>query len=186
MSDGFIARLARASGGARVLALAALAGACGYRPVQGGSATEHLAVVLSSSSIPDAVVTDEVLAGVRDELARTGALATGEGYPRCELEILRADEASEGIAAIPNAEGRLLPESRATRVGVVARGWVVRAKDAPRERDTGDVRAMEVVTVATDARTATFRHTDALRAAGRRVGRRLGSRLMGLPAASDE
>jgi hypothetical protein len=162
----------------------ALAG-CGYRPVYGGSSPERFSVVLATSSIPDAVASDEVLAGVRDELARAGALASGDAYPRCEVEVLRADEASEGVAATPNAGGVLLPESRATRVGVVARAWIVRSKDGPRERDTGDVRGIEVVAVAPDARTATFRHTDALRAAGRRVGRRIGTRILGLPTSTD-
>ena len=162
----------------RLLLLLALA-ACGYTPVYGAS-TEHLGVVVVGSKVPDAAASDEVAAGVRDELARAGALSAGSGYPRCEIEILRADEASEGIAA-----GASDPESRATRVGIVARAWVVRAKDGPRERDTGDVRAMEVVAVAPDAKTATFRHADALRAAGRRAGRRIGTRLLGLPSAED-
>jgi len=160
-------------------------GACGYRPVHGGGAPERFSVVLASSNVPDAVASDEVVAGVRDELARSGALTGGDSYPRCEIEVLRADEASEGIGATPNADGVLLPDARATRVGLVARGWIVRSKDGPRERDTGDMRAMEVVAVASDARAATFRHADALRAAGRRLGRRMGTRLLGLPTASE-
>jgi hypothetical protein len=167
------------------LAFGALLAACGYRVVHGGGAPERFSVVLTSSNLPDAVASDEVVAGVRDELARTGSLASGESYPRCEVEVLRADEASEGIGATPNSDGVLLPEARGTRVGVVARAWIVRSKDGPRERDTGDVRAMEVVAVAQDARVATFRHSDALRAAGRRVGRRMGTRILGLPSASD-
>lgn len=160
-------------------ALVLLLAACGYQPVY-GAPSEHLAVVLVTSKVPDASASDEVAAGVRDELARAGALTPGAGYPRCEIEVLRADEASEGIAA-----GAADPESRATRVGIVARAWIVRARDGARERDTGDVRTMEVVAVAADARTATFRNSDALRAAGRRAGRRLGARLLGLPSAED-
>jgi hypothetical protein len=166
-----------------ILAAVAVLG-CGYRPVH-GEATERFAVVRSSSSIPDAVASDEVLAGVRDELARAGALATGDGYPRCEVEILRADESSEGISAITGPDGKLSVDSRATRVGVVARAWIARAPGGV-ERDTGDVRAFETVSVAPDARAASFRHTDALRAAGRRTGRRLGARILGLPAASED
>ena len=168
-------------------ALAAFATtSCGYAPVHTGVAEEHLHVVLSTSRVPDAVASDEVLAGMRDELARGGALAAGDGYPRCEVEILRADEASEGIAATPDATGRLEPQSRATRVGLVARAWVLRAAGGDRERDTGDVRAFETVAIASDSRAATFRHSDALRSAGRRVGQRLALRIMGLPSASDE
>jgi hypothetical protein len=173
-----------------IVALAAAASlactSCGYAPVHTGVADEHLHVVLEGSRVPDAVASDEVLAGLREELARGGALAAGDGYPRCEVEILRADDASEGIAATPDAAGRLQPRSRATRVGLVARAWVLRAPGGEHERDTGDVRAFETMSVESDSRAATFRHSDALRAAGRRVGQRLASRIMGLPSANDE
>lgn len=170
-----------------LFAFAALTVSCGYRPLHGGDAErEKLHVTLAHSSIPEAVASDEVLVGVREELSRLSSLAPGDGYPRCEVEVLRADESAEGIAAVPNQDGRLVPSARATRVGIVARAWVVRAAGAPRERDTGDVRAMEVVSVAPDAKTATFQYAGALRAAGRRAGKRLGSKILGLPAASDE
>jgi hypothetical protein len=161
-----------------VLALSA----CGYQPVHEARGDERLSVRLATSMVPDAAVTDEVLVGVREELAKNGALASSsDAYPRCEIEVLRADEASEGISAV---DGQ--PSARATRVGVVTRAWVIRAKDGRRERDTGDVRTMETVAVTGDAAAATFRHSDALKAAGRRAGRRLASRLMGLPSASDD
>ena len=164
------------------LALVLLAAGCGYAPLnRGGASTEQFAVVLTSSSVPDAVASDEVVAGVRDELARSGALASGESYPRCEVEVLRADETSDGIAANHGA-----PEARATRVGIVARAWIVRAKDAPRERDTGDVRALDEVATAPSSRAASFQFSDALRASGRRVGHDLGARVLGRPSASDE
>lgn len=166
--------------------LAALVLGCGYRPIHGGAAPERLAVVRARTSIPDAVVADEVLAGVRDELARAGALSPGDGYPRCEVEILRADESSEGIFAAPAPGGGVVPESRATRVGVVARAWVSEGPGGVPQRDTGDVRAFDTVAVAPDAKAASFRHGDALRAAARRAGRRLGARVLGLPSASED
>jgi hypothetical protein len=166
-------------------ASALLLGACGYHAVHGGSAAERFSVVLVSSNVPDAVASDEVVAGVRDELARSGALASGESYPRCEVEVLRADEASEGIGAAANGDGVLLPEARATRVGIVARAWIVRSKGAAHERDTGDVRAVDMVAVTSDARSGTFRHSDAVRAVGRRVGRKMGTRLLGWPSSSE-
>lgn len=169
----------------RSVVFAALLTACGYRSVHGGAAPERLSVVLVSSNVPDAVASDEVVAGVRDELARFGALAGGESYPRCEVEVLRVDESSEGIRAAENPDGVRVPSARATRVGVVARAWLVRAKDGPRERDTADVRASDTVSVAGDAKAATFQYVDATRAASRRVGRTLGMRIMGYPTSSD-
>ena len=169
-----------------LLAGALLLASCGYRAMHAPGGREHFAVVLSASQIPDGVAADEVVAGVRDELTRLDAFAGGDAYPRCEIEVLRADEASEGIGAAANADGVELPDARATQVALVARAWIVRTKDGPRERDTGDVRAVTTVGVAPDARTGTFRHVDALRAVGRRVGRRVGLRVLGVPTASDE
>jgi hypothetical protein len=164
---------------------AMLLAGCGYRAVHGGEATERFAVVLVTTNVPDAVASDEVVAGVREELARAGALKSGDAYPRCEVEVLRADESSEGIVATPNADGVLLPDARATRVGIVARAWLVRSKDGPRERDTRDVRASDTVASAADARTAMFRQVDAVRAVSHRVGQALGTRLLGFPTASE-
>jgi hypothetical protein len=174
----------KASRALAALALLAVFAGCGYRSVHGGT-PERFAVVLATSNVPDATASDEVVAGVREELARAGALESGGGYPRCEIEVLRADEASEGIAAVRNADGVLMPAAQATRIGIVARAWIIRDKDGPRERDTGDVRALETVASPGDARTAAFSHVDALRAAGRRAGRRMGARILGLPAASE-
>lgn len=171
-----------------VLASVLLLDACGYSAVHGGATAgpeERFAVVLASSNMPDIVASDEVVAGVREELARNNALASGDAYPRCEVEVLRADESADGIGATRNPDGVRLPDARATRIGVVARAWIVRAKDGPRERDTGDVRTEGTVAVAPNARAATFQHMDALRAASRRVGTRMGARLLGLPAATE-
>lgn len=160
---------------------------CGYHAVYGGDATERLHVRLMRSLVPDAVASDEVAAGLREELARAGALDAGEGYPRIEVEVLRSDEASGGIAA-----GAAGPVARATDVGITGRAWIVRSPGAPPERDTGDFRAQEVMAVdeagfaTPDARASAFHHADALRAAARRLGRALGRRVLGEPAASED
>jgi hypothetical protein len=166
------------------IALTALL-ACGYHPVHGGPPAERFSVVLASTNVPDVAASDEVVAGVRDEFARLGVLHDGGSYPRCEIEVLRVDESSEGIRAAKNDDKVLLPVARATRVGVVARAWIIRSKDGPRERDTADMRASGTASVASDARTATFQQVDAVRAAGRRVGRALAARVLGLPVSSD-
>lgn len=170
------------------LALALALAGCGYHAVHGGTApAERFAVVLAQTNVPDAVASDEVVAGVREELARVGALESGEGYPRCEIEVLRADEATDAVAAVrdPARGGALQPVARATRVGLVARAWIVREKGGAHERDTGDVRALDEVATAPDGRTATFQYADGLRAAGRRVGHRLAAHVVGLPTTTE-
>src|SRR5882672_3681099 len=118
----------------RTLALALGLAGCGYHAVYGGGGAARLRVVLVRTFVPDVVASDEVVAGLREELARAGMLESGEGFPRVEVEVLRADEASEGITA-----GAQAPVARATGVGLAARAWIVRAAGAPPESDTGDM-----------------------------------------------
>jgi hypothetical protein len=169
----------------RAIALLLLAG-CGYRALYAESEGERIHVALARSFVANAAAADEVLSGAREQLAKEGALAPGDGYPRLEIEVLRTDESSEGVSAVAGA-----PRARATEVGMVARAWIVRAKDAPPERDTGDVHAMDVVTLDTrlgqlDPRADALHHEDALRAVARRVGRRIALRVLGFPIAADE
>src|SRR5687767_11954285 len=84
---------------ALALAAAPASTACGYRAVYGGAGGARLHVALVRSLVPDAVASDEVVAGVRERLAREGMLADGDGYPRIEVEVLRADEIAEGTLA---------------------------------------------------------------------------------------
>jgi hypothetical protein len=150
---------------------------CGYQAVYADSAAARLHVRLVRTLVPDAVASNEVLAGMREELARLGALEPGDGFPRAEVEVLLADDGSEGIAARDGA-----PAARATDVSLVARAWIVRASGQSPESDTGDVRAQDVITVdesqgTLDLRASAFRESDALRAAGHRLGRALARRL---------
>ncbi|MBV9945884.1 MAG: hypothetical protein JOZ69_03450 [Myxococcales bacterium] len=159
---------------------------CGYRPVYGGAeARERFHVRLVRTLVTDGLAGQELLAGLREGLAREGALAAGDGWPRAEVELLRADEASEGIR---NAGGR--PEARGTEVSVVARAWVARGPDEPPERDTGDVDDRDLIAVdrapltaggAPDPRSSAFHQADSLRAAARRLGRRLAEMLARSP-----
>jgi hypothetical protein len=179
----------------RLGGLAALLLGCGYHVVYGGAGSEKLHVVLVRSLVADAVSSADVVSGVREGLAREGALAGGSGYPRVEVEVLRADEASDAIAA-PNDAGAGAsinggPRARATLVGLVARARLVRAAGGPEERDTGDMRAMELVgsdvTLGVpDPRTDAFHHEDALRGVAHRLGERLALRILGIPTVTDE
>jgi hypothetical protein len=170
---------------APAVCLLALA-ACGYHAVYGGHVPARLHVVLVRTFVPDVVASDEVVAALREELARAGTLEAGDGYPRVEVEVLRADESSEGIVAQSNA-----PVSRATDVGLAARAWIVRAAGAPPESDTGDMRAQVTITVdesatGPDPRASALHEPDALRAAARRLGRRLAFKMSGQPGSSDD
>ncbi len=174
--------------------LALALAACGYHPLYGGEAPTRLHVALARSLVADAVATDEVLSGVREALAKEGALAAGDGYPRIEVEVLRSDEASEGIAAPSLALGSAAgggARARATEVGLVARAYVVLGPGAAEERDTGDVRAMDLVASdvsmgVPDPKADAMHHSDALRLVARRLGERLALRVLGNPTASDE
>jgi hypothetical protein len=152
--------------------------------------------------VAEAVAADEVASGVREELAREGALSGGRGYPRVEIEVTRVDEASVGVAAVAPA-GEVAPRARATDVGLVARAWVVQTPGGEKTRDTGDVRVLVVVGTATSptggasavaspplspspASIDAFHHEDGVRAAGRRAGARLARRILGEPAPTSE
>jgi hypothetical protein len=167
---------------------------CGYHPLYEGEAPTRLHVALRRSLVADAVTTDEILSGVRETLAKEGALAGGDGYPRMEVEVLRSDEASEGISAPSAALGSGAgggPRARATEVGLVARAYVLLGPGGAEERDTGDVRAMDLVASdivlgIPDPRADAMHHADALRLVARRLGERLALRVLGNPTASDE
>ena len=176
---------------AALAALATCASACGYHAVYGDRPPLRLHVKLVRTLIADVVASDEVAAGLREELARAGALDGGDGYPRVEIEVLRASDASEGIAASAPAGAGARPAARALDVGISARAWVVRAPGAAPESDTGDLRSEETIAVdeaasGPDPRASAFHEADALRAAARRLGRRLAYKVTGEPASNDE
>jgi hypothetical protein len=173
---------------------------CGYRPLYSGDrAGERFAVVGAMALVADASVVAEVQAGVRSGLARGGALRAGNEYPRVVVEVLRIDATSEGIQAVPGGtrgstvgglpiapSGPLAPLARGTRIGVLARAWVERAPGAARERETGDLRTVDVMQTEADARLEALRLDDASRAAARRLGEKLARRVLGEPDAPDD
>lgn len=162
--------------------------ACGYTPLYSAPPAERLSVALVGARSGDAIASDEVVAGVRDTLAKEGALAPGGTYPRVEVEVLRVDEASEGIAADDTPSGHV-PRARATEVGVVARAWIARDASGSREADTGDLRSLDLAAAPNggDSLSAeAMRHDDALRATARRLGQRLALRLLGHAVSPNE
>ncbi len=139
----------------------------------------HLA--LAPGFVASARVSDAVLAGVRDRLAEAGAFEGGPGYPRVEVEVLRVDETSEGIAARGG-----LPVARGLRLAVLGRARLIRAPGEPPSLDTADVRASVIIGSEGEPRGAMLAREEALRGAALGLGRRLADRLLGVPSASDE
>jgi hypothetical protein len=172
---------------ASALVVAAAFLSCGYRPVYGNVGSERFHVRLVRAATPDPLVADDVLAGAREELARSGALQSGDGYPRIEIEVLRSDDRGTAIASAPG--GAL---ARASTHSVVARAWVVVEVGGGATRDTGDLSAREDVAMdapvgaSPDLRATAFHDSDALRAAARRLGRKLALRVAGHPAATED
>lgn len=151
---------------------------CGYHAVYGHE-SEKLHVHLERAPVADAAAADEVVSGAREALAREGALAGGEGYPRLCIEVLRIDETSEAIVADNGS-----PRASATRHAVVARAWVETAPGSY-ERDTGDVRGEDMNRTNDTAVQDALASLDQTRAVARRLGRRLALRAIGHPTSSD-
>lgn len=138
-------------------------------------------------------------AGARAELARAGQLASCS--PRRDdpctamiVEILRVEEASEGIAIASQAtppraspDAPAYPLARGIRITVTGRARI-RPSAALRDlRDTGDVRATEVVSQGSgDAVRAQADRDESVRLASRKLGERLARRLLGVPDPGDE
>lgn len=168
--------------GRRAVLLAGLLSACGYRSVY-AVPSEKLHVRLGKVSIADASVAAEVAHGASEYLARESALAAGEGFPVLEIDVLRIDESSEGIAATAPQNG--VPRARATRLGVVGRGVIIPREGAAYSVDTGDVRASDLAAVPADPGVELSARGDALRAVARRLGQRLAARALGHPTPVD-
>jgi len=153
-----------------------LLASCGYQPVH--SVRDPLgpfAVVAGPVHAPDAALAAEVAAGARAELARAGELGDRGAPAALEIELLRVDETSEGIAlASPG-----LPLARAVRVAALGRARLRRTGSAAVERDTGDVRASEAVARGAAAAPGLVLRDEAGRAAARRLGEVLVRRLLG-------
>jgi hypothetical protein len=153
---------------------------CGYHAVYGEGAEEKLHVRLSRAPVADAAAADEVVSGAREQLAREGALASGDGFPRLEIEVVRIDETSAGVLS----DGTQ-PHASGTWRAVVARAWIVEREGADRTRDTGDVQTEDLAAVQGTAVADQLAATDGARALARRLGRRIALRVLGHPTSSD-
>ncbi len=154
---------------------------CGYQPLYATPAGEAYHLHLAKNQIASAMVAEEVVRGAREALIKDGALVSGDGYPRVEIEVLRADEASEGIVRSPGD----VPSARASDLAIIARAYVVRHAGASAELDTGDVRAQDLVGAPEDPARELWQREDAMRSIARRLGQKLAARVLGHPSADE-
>lgn len=162
----------------KALPLLCLALSCGYRPVHSQGRPASLSV--SMVSAPDMAVATSLSEGVKLSLLRHGALRAS-GYPRVEVELLRLDETSAGIASVNEN-----PRARGTSLGLVARARIVAEPGTLPVQDTGDVRVVETLGVGDSATSDQTRRGDFLRVLARRLGEKLGLMLLGYPSVRDE
>ena len=155
--------------------------ACGYHAVYAEGAEEKLHIRLAHAPVANAAAADEVVSGAREQLAREGALASGDGFPRLEIEIVRIDETSAGVLSNGNQ-----PSAGGTYRAVVARAWIVARAGADRTRDTGDVRSEDLAAAQSAAVADELAAIDGARAVARRLGRRIALRVLGHPISSDD
>ena len=156
-----------------LLALALALSACGYHLAHSpADPLGPFAIVSGPVHVPAAAAIAAAEDGARAELGRAGALGTGGTV---EIELLRLDETSEGIAVTSAS-----PFARGIRVTAIGRARLRRAGSATVERDTGDVRTSEVL-AAGNVVAGVLGHDEATRAAARRLGEVLVRKLLGFP-----
>lgn len=154
---------------------------CGYHSVV-AAPTGKLHVGKVHSVIADASAAIEVEQGMREALAREGALAADSTCPCVHVEVTRIDHAAGAIVARAGD-----PAASSQITAIVGRATVDDGQGHTLF-DTGDVRAETTYALAgaDPALAEALRGSDALRAAARRLGRLLGARVLGHPAASED
>lgn len=161
-----------------VIALALALSGCGYRLAGGASDPLGPFVVAGGEArTPYAEVMAAAEEGARAELIRQGAHGEGSALV---VEILRVDEQSEAIARAPS---RAEPLARALRIVVTGRAFVRRGEATA--RDTGDLRAVEVIARMESPTQAIVAREEAARRAARRLGELLARRVLGYPEPGD-
>ena len=152
---------------------------CGYHLVHDAGMREGgpFVVTGSVSRAPSASLAAAVEEGARAELARSKMLAGAGAAAAIEVELIRVDETSEGIAVGSGGA----PLARAVRVTAVGRAAVRRPGGAPAEHQTGEVQASEVAARAGSVGGAVVTAEEAGRIAARRLGEALVRRVLGLP-----
>jgi hypothetical protein len=160
--------------------LAAVLTACGYRAAYGGGGPRfRLSVAGTALATPHPEAVQAALSGARAELARSGALSAGNGYPKLFVEVVRVDEVATGIAATSSARG-VVPLGRASAIGVSGHAWIVEREGAEPSSDTGDVRRVETVAQGDSPIGGDAAVDQAATSAARALGEALARRALGI------
>lgn len=149
---------------------------CGYRPVYSAAPAQCLHVQSGRPMVPDAAVISSALEGARASLARETCLASGDGFPRLVVDVLRIDELGAGI----EAQGKE-PRATASRVAVLGRGRIETKVEGAVVRDTGNLRRSETYGNSTDPRLDGQLWHAAARAAAWELGAAIGRAAVGVP-----
>ena len=131
--------------------------------------------------IPDLLAVQAAANGARSELASSGMLASGDGYPRLVIDVLRVDELSRGI----RVQGGQ-PHAGAMSVAVTLRARIFAAGEREANSDSGDVRRAVQLAGDDDPRVDGAAHDSALRSAAERAGRAAARIALGIPEPADE
>jgi len=156
---------------------------CGYKPLRTAlQGSPHIRVERAVVRAPQGAsnAAGEAESGARAELAKWGALASGDDgkADRLTVELVRIDERSEGETVVPGAFGDK-PIARGVRVRITARGDVEGEGGA---FTTPDVDVTETVaTNGVDALSWDAARQVAIRTAARRAGALVARDVLGIP-----
>jgi hypothetical protein len=131
--------------------------------------------------VPNTNAVQAALSGARAELAAAGHLASGSGFPRLTVDVLRVDEVSRAIHV---QAGR--PAAAGMGVAVVVRAHLQETAEQEPTLDTGDVRRADETSGDADPRVDGAVYDTALRSAAERAGRAAARIALGIPEPNDE
>jgi hypothetical protein len=156
-------------------------GGCGYHPLYAQSQAPAISVAPGQVLIPNTNAVQAALSGARAELVAAGHVASGSGFPRLTVDVLRVDEVSRAIhvqAGQPLAAGMSL--------AVVVRARFQETAEQEPTVDTGDVRRAVQTSGDADPRVDGPLYDQALRSAAERAGRAAARIVLGVPEPNDE
>jgi len=153
---------------------------CGYHSIYAPT-SEKLSVHVGQVMVAEPLAAQAAANGARSELAAAGLLASGAGYPRLVVDVLRVDELSRGIHV---QDGQ--PRAGGMSIALTIRGRIFNAENQEPRLDTGDLRRSVQVSGDSDPRVDSASYDAALRSAAELAGRAVARAALGIPEPNDE